>query len=1256
MTIQTKLPLRPENSHFTQEQWEAIYDYGDNVLVSASAGSGKTTVLVQRVIEKIKSGVNVDELLIVTYTEAAAKEMKQRIQVAIQKAVTDEPDEKERQHLTKQLSLLPTASISTLHAFCLKVIQQYYYLIHIDPVFRMMTDETEMLLMKEEVWSNLREELYGDMLSDFFALTENFSNDRNDDGLMEMIFSIHLFASANPDPKKWLDQLVSHYDVSEDLRTSPLYENYMRPTILEELSLAKEQINRLSKLIEGETEFVKTLKTLQSDQELLNQLQESLEQNRLDDFYEILHTAKFARIGQLTKLEGADEVSPVSKELYNQVIKKERDDVKEQVKKIETTYFKQSPKDMLNILQVAKPLVEELVRVTKLFLEAYTDEKAQRHTLDFNDLEHLTLQILRKEAPDGYSASEASLYFRRQFKEIMVDEYQDINRLQEAILFWLRVDNIGEGNLFMVGDVKQSIYAFRLADPTLFIEKYDTFCDEYTKDSIGSRIILAENFRSRSSVLDFTNLVFKQLMNAELGQIDYDDKASLVVGNKSYPTSQEHHTEILIYESQLEEESALDDLSFHLDTSTEGELHLVASKIKELITNKFPLFDKKKGESRPISYSDIVLLTPTKKNNLEIMDILGMYDIPILVNDTQNYFQTTEIRMMISLLQLIDNPYQDIPLASVLRSPIVGIKENDLVYIKKHSPVSFYDALEEYLETEHRNTLSYQKIKVFHEQFLNWREMARRKPLAELIWSIYNETDLLDYVGGLPSGEQRQANLHALYHRAAAYEEMNFKGLYQFIRFIEKMQEKNKDLAAASQMSEGEDAIRVMTIHASKGLEFPVVFVLDMSKQFNLMDINQRPYIFDEKLGMGMKYLDVKTRVKYDTFVYNVIRQEKRKKILAEEMRKLYVALTRAEEKLFLVGSCKNQTDLLNRWSKTVNEEEMVLSSTNRLRQKSLMDWIGMTLIRHPLLHQQFPSIQVDTLRGLSSTPAQFKLTFYEDSDLVNTNSTADKKTSETKAKDKPNPTLLKQVVDRLDFTYDEIDATKTTSYQSVSEVKRLFEDPDNQELPTLELMNRKKEKAYRQVTGELAKPKFLTQEVSVSAAEVGSAVHLVMQLIPLNTRPSKESIENLIQELVSNQVLSQAVTKKIDISMILRFFDSELGQILLKEHEYVTREQPFSMLLPAKDLYDGYQTKEVDTVLIHGIIDGYIHHGKDVILYDFKTDHVSNENKKASIETIKKRYQGQIRLYQLALEEVLGKSVTKTMLVLLKTGDTISF
>lgn len=1246
------IPLRPENEQFTDNQWQAVFDGDENILVSASAGSGKTTVLVRRVIEKLKSGTDIDRLLIVTYTEAAAKEMKERIQVALQKAITNESEQEKKQHFIKQLSLLPTANISTLHAFCLTVIRRFYYLIEMDPVFRLLTDETEMLLLKEDVWDELREKFYADNEETFYQLTSNFSNDRSDDGLTKLVFSLYEFARANPDPDEWLAHLADSYRVDGQLGDSALFQEYLKPQVMDSLLRCVDRYEEMIRMTEGEEKLAKIATLARHEKEFVETFTSQLADNDLESGFEISKTVTFERYPTV-RAEDYKEIAAQAKNL--------REQNKKAINDIISNLFTLSPEQMKEILEQSQPLVQEMAKVGKAFIDSYSKQKLRKGLVDFNDLEHFTLAILAKNEAGVWLASEASNYYREKFDEVLVDEYQDINRLQETILYWLRRPTAEEGNLFMVGDVKQSIYSFRLADPTLFIEKYN----QYGQNKDGKRIVLAENFRSRKNVLDFTNLVFEQLMDERVGQIAYDDAAQLVHGFDQFAEAENYDTELLIYEKkseQLEETLKLDDSQLILEDKTEGELHMTALKIRELIDNKFLIYDKSTKENRPLTYKDIVLLTPTKKNNLTILEIFKLAGIPIQVNDAQNYFQATEVQTMVALLQIIDNPYQDIPLAAVLRSPIVGLRENELVTIRLAAKKSsYYEAFLTFNQTDTDNSQQQslkEKTTKFAEWLEQWREIARRNQLSTLIWQIYQDTAYLDYVGGMPAGKQRQANLFALVDRANSYEQTSFRGLFQFVRFIEKMQEKDKDLAEPVILSE-ENAVRVMTIHASKGLEFPVVFILDMTKEFNLGDLNER-YIFDDRLGVGIRYLDQTDRMLYETLPFLAIKQAKLKKLLSEEMRKLYVALTRAEQKLYLVGSYNNQEATFKEWLKIADVQTKVLPSENRLQGKSsLMNWVGMSLVRHQKMAEFQTEFVTEKIAGITQHPASFSISFMTEKTIqeqfaaLQFIDTSAIKEVETKKSDSKS---IEKGLRRLNYKYPYQLSTKTTNYQSVSEIKRVFEDPDNKEIAKIEVDEKNTIQPtpmiiHRMSEGELGKPRFIETIRKPSAVEIGTATHYLLQLLDMKNEPTKESIIQLIDELIKTKIIQENVAKQINVEQVLSFYQTSLGQLLLENPAKVIREQPFSMLLKAEELIKDYPKETQDDLLIHGMIDGYVEQEESCILYDYKTDFVQDIENIQEIKKIIQRYRGQLNLYRKALAQATSKEVNQVLLVLLSAG-----
>ncbi len=1258
MKKMSTVPPKTANDRFTDDQWQAIYQTGDNLLIAASAGSGKTTVLVQRIIEKIKNGVNVDELLVVTFTESAASEMKDRIRVAIQEAVNKAVSDEQYHHLLRQMILLPQANISTIHAFCLKVIQRFFYLIDIDPVFRMMGDAIEIEMLKEDVWEELKEELYGESDSFFKDLSKAYSSSRNDDGLKDLIFSLYNFSRANPNPEKWLDDLSRLYSVEEGLENSFLFRQLLKPQIKDELAGIHYHIMNGLHLANDDNELIKHQELFIAEQEAIQQIIDAIDKDDYQKSYELLDAMTFSRWPSKKKDDPAGDIKDQMKAI--------RDNYKKTTTDLRDTFFTRPKTSHETIIQQTKPYVEEMIRVAKRFSEAYWQRKLSGNMLDFNDLEHLTLDILLPMENGKRQPSDASRYYRQKFQEVLIDEYQDVNKLQENILHGVTRHDPETENLFMVGDVKQSIYAFRLADPGLFLEKYRHF----GQSDGGERIILAENFRSRGEVISFTNFIFTQLMDEKVGQMAYDDAAQLLQGNDSFPDRDHFDTEVLIYLKEEEDEEAVefaDDSDLMIDDKATGEVTMVAQKIRDMIQNKVLIYDKKAKAERPMTYKDIVLLTPTKKNNLLIMETFKEYGISVILNDSQSFFQRTEITVILSLLKVIDNPRQDIALAAVLRSPIVGLNERQLASIRiALSSGDYYDAVNTYitdfdLEKEHdkEKRATYHTLIAFLEQLNKWRQTARQNNLVQLIWQIYEETHFLDYVGGMTSGKQRVANLHAFYERAKKYESTNFKGLFQFIRFIERIQDRDQDLAEPTIFSEDEDAVRVMTIHASKGLEFPIVFVMDMSKSFNLQDI-RADYLFSEEYGIGTDLFDSVNRMKYPSLTTFALANEKKKQLLAEEMRKLYVALTRAEQKLFLVGTYKTEEKMWQEWSAVDETTNTVMPDHLRLKSSNLMRWVGYALYRHG-------SVDPDSLdkhyRGeLTNYPVSFSISFKSEAELltkiipVNLEDDIDwEKRILTLTDDAQNQSETEQAAEEdyqaaialMEAKYGHEIATRTTSYQSVSEIKRLFEDPDQAHLLQIDLS--KQGQTARYVETELGRPTFMQDEIKPTNAEIGTAVHYVIQQLELDKPVTQETVQELIKELVKHGSIKENVAERITQEQIYRFFETDIGKKVQKDASLVSREVPFTMLMNAENLFEGIKENSDDHILIHGIIDGFIEYEDHLILFDFKTDYIGQ-----NLDKVIDKYRGQMIVYREALEEIKQKKVTETYLCLLSINENV--
>ncbi|MFC6182297.1 helicase-exonuclease AddAB subunit AddA [Lactiplantibacillus daowaiensis] len=1236
-----------DKTQYTASQQAAIDQQGNNLLVSASAGSGKTTVLIERIMQKLKAGIDVDQLLVVTFTNLAAKHMKQKLEKRLNAEIAQFLDQHakatlaspEIQPLRRQLNLLGVANISTLDAFCNRLIQRYYYVIDLDPVFRLLTDNTEGLLIRDQVWDTVREDLYGEDGDLFALLTANFSNDRSDDGLSRLVMRLFDFAQSTPDPKAWLQQLPTAYHVdSAQLTTSTFYQQQVLPQLK---PLFQNMLTTITQCLDqAENSDLKpaTVKNLQQAQVVLADLVARVADLSWNELRAICQDFK---IGTIAKKYKDDEVRTMIGTAVNASVK----EVKDQMSKLADDYFVSDEQQVLDIMAGAEALVHELVKATLTFKTAFAAEKRRRHVLDFNDLEQLSLQILTSQNESGQAAL---TQLQAQFSEVMVDEYQDINSLQERILQLL--SQAEPGNMFMVGDVKQSIYQFRLADPLLFLHKYHDFGNH---PEHGERIVLAENFRSVENVDKLTNLIFSQLMDAPVGQIEYDQAAYLKYGPKDYPADLPQTTSLMLYQSGQADQTTDDDTSeadFSIDDPAEGSIMMVAQKILALKAQAKPIYDRGTQTYRPLRYSDVALLVPTRNHNLTIIDVFKRLHIPIVVNDAQNYFQTTEIRIMMSMLSIIDNPYQDIPLVAVLRSPMVGLDENQLVYLRIQNKTSdYFQALRDfhtsYPQRAHDNygDVVFDKVDRFMRQLTEFRDLARRNQLVTLIWRIYDRTGFLDYVGGMPAGPQRQANLHALYERAHTYETGSFKGLFQFVRFIKRMQEKDEDLAEAVAETSTE-AVSVMTIHGSKGLEYPVVFVMDMDKRFNQMDLNASA-LLDRQAGIGITYLDPETRVKYSTLPRLVTRQIVGQKLRAEEMRKLYVAITRAEQQLYLVGTVKDIDSAAKQWRRTFSTTDRVLPATLRIAANSQLDWVGLSLIRHP----DFKDYWAGDLPQYQFTTADAHLTLELGDETTVSAETMPTETDDQLSAvaqveadvsfelDAATKAQLRQV---LNLHYAHQAATTTTAYQSVSEVKRVFEDPDTALMnanPTVS--DRDAQVHNRYVADHLAVPQFLQTTQAPTGAEVGSATHLVLEQLDIHQPVTTDAVQATIDDLVVKRILPAAVATYIKIETIVGFYQSPLGQQLLAHPDQVKREVPFSLLLPAQTIFEGFDDDPQSKILIHGIIDGYLATDDDLILFDYKTDHV------AQATNLVAKYAGQVKLYGAALQSMLKRPVTEQYL-----------
>ena len=1246
--------------NYTPDQLKGIKDRPEgNVLVSASAGSGKTRVLVDRIIDMVKNQhVDVDQLLVVTFTNAAAKEMRQRLQVALREEFNQAP-ENEKSRLLTQIQKVAVADITTMDAYCQKLVGRYYYLLGIDPNFRILADDTEKQLLKDQVWNTVREDLYGnDDDGSFARLTENFSNDRSDDGLADLIYRLDEFANVTDDPDGWLNDVTAFYDLDgKSLYDSDFYQSNVAPKLIEMFSKMKMnhkfmiQLAQHGLLDKDEKGFTDQLHMIKNQEQTISGL------TMYDDIRKALREIEFINLPKLSKPEGEQKFFHAQIGDLNKQNKKDFTNFRDE-------YFGLDEQANVDLMGAAKKRVAKLISAVRDFRKAYETTKRQRHLMEFIDIEQAAYRILNDKSEQAQQVQEK---LRNQYYEIMTDEYQDNNRLQDAILNKLAKN--GGGNRFMVGDAKQSIYRFRLADPQMFIDKQNTYT---LSDNDNELITLADNFRSTENVDNFINLIFEQIMDRQVGEIDYSD-AKLQFGAKYYPEDVNADISVLLFSPNKplkEADNVPEDQAMDAD---EGQVQIIAQKIRQMMDNQEQVAD---GDGyRPVTYGDFAVISPTRGSQITMSQVFKDYGIPAEITGAKSYLKTTEIQVMLSLLSIIDNPYQDIPLVAVLRSPIVGLDENQLAYLRINQKTGNYyeSVLKFYREYPHSEPNEYAQtiyslIDTFFNQLNHFKNVAQQDGLVALIWEIYQQTGFLDYVGGMPGGYRRQTNLHALYERAADYEKNGFKGLFRFVLFIERMQDRDDDLATAVPNT-SDNMVHVMTIHGSKGLQFPIVFLNDIGKNFNNQDVTGRA-VLNDHLGIGISYLDTKTREIQDPLQRQAVLDVTKNAGLSEEMRKLYVALTRAEQRLYLVGKVTpgkggskkpalDMESIVESWQSKTEESRVLLPMAERNSATSYLDWIGPAISRHPDVIKDYGDSRV--VNRLADDPSHFKLVFYDNAKVIE-----GQKATGTAAAD-PNAWMeqqaqvtpasdvnTQQVKHMMTFDYPHTAATHTTAYQSVSEIKRLFDDPDNVRLGNYARIDSDQLiKPGRYTQPSLATPTFISENGTHKPAptEIGTATHLVLQQVDLHQQPTKDNVTELINHLVKDGILQENVAQEINIKGILRFYASSVGQVVLANPETTYREVPFSLLMKATHAFKNFDKDDDQSILIHGIIDGYVESADGVILFDYKTDRLTP---KTTVDTIRERYEGQLRLYATALTKILGKPISKKYLYLLSSDQLV--
>lgn len=1217
-------------NNWTKEQRQVVAHSEGNLLVAAAAGSGKTAVLVERIVTMLQDRehpIDIDRMLVVTFTRAAAAEMRERIGNRIAALIEEQPD---NEHLHRQQMLLHHAQITTIDSFCMQVVREFFHTIQIDPGFR-IGDEAEMKLLQSDVLKTLLEENYAEAQEAFLRLVECYAPGKTDVALEEYIMKLYLFSESYAWPEQWLYEQAENfvYASEEAFEDSSLLMAVMQEVnkrtllALEDIRTALELVNDAG--LEGYRAAI------QLDLKFLEQL---AGQHTYAAYSEQVRAYKFGPIGRCAK-----DVDAETRELAKML----RDRCKDTIGELVKQYFFQAAHAMYEDMCTCVPHMKELVRLTVAFRQRYSETKQDKNLLDFSDLGHYALQILLTQQEGAYVPSEAAKILRSRYDRIMVDEYQDSNQIQETLLWAVsRLHDIsadypdGRPNTFMVGDVKQSIYRFRQARPELFMEKYDAYGQE---DAPYRKIVLKQNFRSRPTVLDAVNSVFEWCMHREFGGIEYDADAALHAGlpyeacdGAESPYDPEL---LLVYHGEESEEESVEKVA--------AEAKLCAEQIRSL-TGENGLFITENGQMRRAKPGDVAILLRSAKGWAEtFLTVLKDMGIAARASVSTGFFEAGEVVTVLNYLRILDNPKQDIPFAQILLSPVGGFTNNELAAIKSSSQ-NLYDMMNAYTEysagsDECDNAVLRDKVQNFLEQYRYFRKRMKYLGVTELIQEIYRKTELYTIMSALPAGKQRTANLEYLLCHAQSFEATSYHGLFQFVRYVEKLKDNEVDFGEASTV-DAEDAVRIMTIHKSKGLEFPIVLVPGCGKQFNQMDANTR-IVLHADYGMGPECIDSTTRTRITTLKKQYIRQALKEETIAEELRMLYVAMTRAKEKLILVGSTGNMEHFLKSCAdETDRMDYRKLSSAN-----SYLDFIKGRILRS-MAERDVASLSSDTPICLKvKTTAKPVVWHFVP---VKAGSVSMEEAVE-----------LLEVEQRREALLMLIDGLKqreyTENYQQLKQCalyRYPFENATRSPLKT-SVSERKRRKLQEEQGQEAEAPAWIKQQQKrvaaevtegISAAERGTLYHKILELVPVCTVRTENDLLSFCDELVGSGRITAEEMACLETDRLMQFLQSRLAERMrmAEAKGMLKREQPFVLGI---EVGDG----SGDCELVQGIIDLYFEEKDGVVLVDYKTDRVETAAELAE------RYRVQLQYYARAIRQITEKPVKEILIYSLHLSETIS-
>ncbi|MGN0372462.1 MAG: helicase-exonuclease AddAB subunit AddA [Enterocloster sp.] len=1223
---------------WTEDQKRVIESRNRNLLVSAAAGSGKTAVLVERIIRMISEGehpLDIDKLLVMTFTNAAASEMRERIGAAVDKKLREQP---ENEHLWLQAALIPQAQITTIDSFCLNIIRNHYNTLDIDPAFR-VGDEGELALLQGDVMGQMLEECYEEGTEAFCSFVEQFGRGRSDKGIEEVIFKTWQFSQSHPWPRQWIESCRAELQ-SEDI--GQIEHSAWMQFLLKDTA---RQMEELASQLEGALEVCREENgPLAYEPMLMNDIRkiEKIGAAAAEGDYEALYAAlegmTFERLASIR----SKEIDPDKKAFAGAC----RDRAKKALSKCREIFASQSPREIAEGIRGTREPLGTLFDLTVRFDEAYRQAKRERNILDFNDMEHLALEVLLEPVQQEAAGSEqegtgarqtvsrlpsaVADELSRQYEEILVDEYQDSNYVQEALISSISRERFGRPNVFMVGDVKQSIYRFRLARPELFLEKYEKYPRE---EGPYQMIELRRNFRSRDTVLRSINDIFYQIMTKNLGGIRYTQETALYPG-AVFPQTEETAdsgsagtpTELLLLDTGAESLKQLDEDTLDY-TARELEARMIAARIRRLTGEKEGLliWDGSLGESggyRRAGYGDIVILLRSMSGWSEVfVNILMNEGIPAIAQTRTGYFNTVEVETMLSLLSIIDNPMQDIPLAAVLRSPVIGMTDEEMAWMmaaykrntgknqdrgvygawklwQEGDPVSGRKNGDTVIPKQAAGSIK-EKLDKLKRLLSGLRLQSRHLPVHELLYRVYRESGYYDYVSAMPAGETRRANLDMLVEKAAAYEATSYKGLFHFVRYIERLKKFDTDYGEAQAGGSQEKAVRIMSIHKSKGLEFPVVFLAGMGKRFNKQDAYSQ-ILLDADLGAAADFMDLELRVKAPTLKKQALKRKMELETVGEELRILYVAMTRAKEKLIMTASDRSLESKLEKW-KDIPLTDGQLPFTVLSGASSYLDWLLMAEAAIPAGHLTVNQADIRSLIGQEVSRQMGRKMARED--LLNLD---EKQIYDVSVKT--------QLEEAMGFRYPYESDKELYAMMSVSELKK---------------------------QSQIGRPEedFDTGRGLAGGALRGTAYHRALELLEFSAQNSFSDVKQSLLSLYEQGYLDREAYEFLYPAVIWKFLKGPVGQRMASAEKAgrLHREQQFILGIPAKEMARG---ESGELVLIQGIIDAYIEEEDGLVLIDYKTDWLPGEDPEKEAAVLAERYRTQLDYYSRALAQLTGKQV----------------